>query len=418
MSDLSPEQAQEILLSCSESLAGTEVLSLRDCLGRVLAGNLVARVSHPPRRVSAMDGYAVKASQAQRDAVLRLVGSSTAGSALVPPLTAEPSAVQVFTGAALPEGADAVLIDEHCLLEEEQEGEQEEERVRVQEQPTPNRYIRAAGSDFAQGDICLQQNRLLSLRDIALAATMNYAWLSVRRKPRLAIVASGDELAHPGEARASHQIAAANSVMLTMLAESFGAEARIVPFAKDSLASLSAAFSDALAGADLVVASGGASRSAADWAGAALSELGIEERFSRLAMRPGKPTRFGMAKGMTKGMAENVPVLVLPGNPASVYVGALVLLKPMVEKMLSLPPTIALQEAVLASDIDAGGGRSHYMRALLEEGVVRVFPDQESSHTLILARANCLAVQPAHARAKRKGERIGVLPVPQHRCLL
>ena len=418
MSDLSPEQAQEILLSCSESLTGTEVLSLRDCLGRVLAGNLVARVSHPPRRVSAMDGYAVKTSQAQRDAVLRLVGSSAAGSALVPPLTAEPSAVQVFTGAALPEGADAVLIDEHCLREGEQEGEQEEGRegecVRVREQPTPNRYIRAAGSDFSQGDICLQQNRLLSLRDIALAATMNYAWLSVRRKPRLAIVASGDELAHPGEARASHQIAAANSVMLTMLAESFGAEARIVPFAKDSLASLSAAFSDALAGADLVVASGGASRSAADWAGAALSELGIEERFSRLAMRPGKPTRFGMAKGMV----ENVPVLVLPGNPASVYVGALVFLKPMVEKMLSLPPTIALQEAVLASDIDAGGGRSHYMRALLEEGVVRVFPDQESSHTLILARANCLAVQPAHARAKRKGERIGVLPVPQHRCLL
>ena len=402
MPDLSPQQAQEILLSCSPSLCATEVLPLPKCLGRVLAGELVARVSHPPRRVSAMDGYAVKASEAQRDAVLRLVGSSAAGSASVPTLTAAPSAVQVFTGGALPDEADAVLIDEHSL--------REGDGVRVREEPTLGRYIRAEGSDFAQGDVCLQHNRLLSSRDIALAATMNYAWLSVRRKPRLAIVASGDELAYPGEARASHQIAAANSLMLAMLAESFGAEARVVPFARDSLASLSAALSDALAGADIVVASGGASHSETDWTGAALVELGIQERFSRLAMRPGKPTRFAMA--------ENVPVLVLPGNPASVYVGALVFLKPMVEKMLSLSPATALQEAVLASDIEEGGVRSHYMRARLEEGIVHVFPDQESSHTLLLARANCLAVQPAHAAAKKKGERIEILPVPRHRYRL
>ena len=414
MPDLSPQQAQEVLLSCSPSLCATEVLPLPKCLGRVLAGELVARVSHPPRRVSAMDGYAVKASEARRDVVLRLVGSSAAGSASVPTLTAAPSAIQIFTGGALPDEADAVLIDEHSL--------REGDGVRVREEPTLGRYIRAEGSDFAQGDVCLQHNRLLSSRDIALAATMNYAWLSVRRKPRLAIVSSGDELAYPGEARASHQIAAANSLMLAMLAESFGAEARVVPFARDSLASLSAALGDALAGADIVVASGGASHSETDWTGAALVELGIQERFSRLAMRPGKPTRFGVARNKARGMAKStdgdVPVLVLPGNPASVYVGALVFLKPMVEKMLSLSPSVALQEAVLASDIEAGGARSHYMRAMQEEGIVHVFPDQESSHTLLLARANCLAVQPAHAAAKKKGERIEILPVPRHRYRL
>ncbi len=387
---------------------------MQNCLGRVLAEDLVARVSHPPRRVSAMDGYAVRAAQAPRDAVLRLVGRSVAGSAFVPPLTAEPSTVQVLTGAALPEEADSILIDEHSLREgggeEGRACDREYDLVRVREQPVLGRYIRAEGGDFARGSVCLEQNRLLSARDLALAATMNYAWLSVRRKPRLAIVASGDELAYPGEVCASHHISAANSLMVATLSECFGAEARVVPFAQDSLASLSATLRNALAGADIVVASGGASHSAADWTGAALRELGIEERFSRLAMRPGKPTRFGMA--------ENVPVLVLPGNPASVYVGALVFLKPMVEKMLSLSPAVALQEAVLACDLEEGGERSHYMRARLEGGEVRVFEDQESSHTLLLARANCLAVQPARARAKRRGEKIGVLPVPQHRCLL
>ena len=404
MSDLLPEEAREILLSCSEVLSGTEVLPLQSCLGRVLFEDLVARVSHPPRRVSAMDGYAVRVSQARCDALLRLVGVSSAGAAKVPALSAEGGAVQVFTGGALPKEADGILLDEHSL--------REGDFVRVRKQPELGRYIRAEGGDFAKGSVCLQRNRLLSLRDIALAATMNYAWLSVRRKPRLGIVASGNELAYPGEVHDSHRISATNSLVLSMLAESFGAEARVVPFARDSLSSLSAAFLDALDDADMVVASGGASHGAADWAGSVLSELGIEERFSRLAMRPGKPTRFGMAK---KTRAD-VPVLVLPGNPASVYVGALVFLKPMVEKMLSLSPSLALQSAELGCDIEAGGERSHYMRAMLEEGVVRVFPDQESSHTHLLARANCLAVQPANARAKKKGDSIEVLPVPQHRC--
>ena len=214
MPDLLPKQAQEILLSCSKALSAKEVLPLQSCLGRVLAEDLVARVSHPPRRVSAMDGYAVRATQAYPDAVLQLVGSSAAGAALVPSLTTNPSAVQVFTGAAMPDEADAVLIDEHSLLEDN------DLNVRVREQPTLGRYIRAEGADFAQGSVCLKQNSLLSLRDIALAATMNYAWLSVRRKPRIGIVASGDELAYPGEARASHHISAANSLMLAMLAES------------------------------------------------------------------------------------------------------------------------------------------------------------------------------------------------------
>ncbi len=413
MADLLPEQAREMILASIEALAGTEVLPLQSCLGRVLAGDLVARVSHPPRRVSAMDGYAVRTAQANKDAVLRLVGRSAAGTALVPKLAEDATAVQIFTGAALPDGADAVLIDEHSVVERGDAGG-EKNYVRVLEQPMRDRYIRAEGGDFAEGSVCLKASRLLSVRDIALAATMNYAWLSVRRRPRLAIVASGFELAHPGEAHGSHQIAAANSLMLAMLAESFGAEVRIVPFAEDSLASLSAALRDALGGADIVVASGGASRSATDWTGAAMAELGIEERFSRLAMRPGKPTRFGILKDTRC----DIPVLVLPGNPASVYVGALVFLRVMIERMLSQDVSDVLEEAEVGVGciIAAGGERSHYMRGFLEGGVVRIFSDQESSHTLLLARANCLVVQPAHAAAKGEGDRIGILPIPPHCC--
>ena len=412
MADLLPEQAREMMLSSIEALAGTEVLPLQSCLGRVLAEDLVARVSHPPRRVSAMDGYAVRAAQAKKDALLRLVGRSAAGTEAVPRLAEDATAVQIFTGAALPEGADAVLIDEHSVVERDAAGDGK--YVRVLEQPMLGRYIRVEGGDFVEGSVCLKASCLLSVRDIALAATMNYAWLSVRRRPRLSIVASGFELAHPGEARGSHQIAAANSLMLAMLAESFGAEARVVPFAGDSLVSMSAALRDALAGADIVVASGGASCSASDWTGAAMAELGIEERFSRLAMRPGKPTRFGILKET----GCDIPVLVLPGNPASVYVGALVFLRVMIERMLSRDVSDVLGDAEVGvgCGIVAGGERSHYMRGFLEGGIVRIFSDQESSHTLLLARANCLVVQPAGAAEKKEGDRIGILRIPPHCC--
>ena len=415
MADLLPEQAREMMLSSIEALAGTEVLPLQSCLGRVLAGDLVARVSHPPRRVSAMDGYAVRAAQAKKDALLRLVGRSAAGTAAVPKLAEDATAVQIFTGAALPEGADAVLIDEHSVVERD---EGDGKYVRVLEQPMLGRYIRDEGGDFVEGSVCLKASCLLSVRDIALAATMNYAWLSVRRRPRLSIVASGFELAHPGEARGSHQIAAANSLMLSMLAESFGAEARVVPFAGDSLVSMSAALRDALAGADIVVASGGASCSASDWTGAAMAELGIEERFSRLAMRPGKPTRFGILKDIAKDRRGDIPVLVLPGNPASVYVGALVFLRVMIERMLSRDVSDVLGDAEVGvgCGIVAGGERSHYMRGFLEGGIVDIFSDQESSHTLLLAHANCLVVQPAHAAEKKEGDRIGILRIPPHCC--
>ena len=410
-----PEQALDLMLSHCQSLSGEEVLPIAQCSGRVLARDLKALLAHPPQRISAMDGFAVRAAEASKGARLRVIGQSRAGAEEVPQLCAERKneAVQIFTGAALPELADAIVIDELCDSEnnngENNRGENNNSEryatMTIREAPVLGRYIRAMGADFSQGETLLKKNKLLSLRDVALAATMNYAWLQVSRKPLVSIVASGDELAQPGEARGKKQIAAANSLMLALLVEKLGAQARIVPFAKDSLASLKKAFTDALQGADLLVVSGGASKSNADWVGNVIKELGIEQLFSELAMRPGKPTRFALAQG--------VPILVLPGNPASVFVGAMVFMQPMLRKMLNIKEQLEPARYRLKNDLAKGGARSHYMRAQIIEGLVEVFDDQESAHTLTLARANCLALQPANAPAKRKGEEIEVLEIPE-----
>lgn len=400
MKKILPNDACNMMLNYCEPALGSEILPIDSCLGRVLAQNLLSLVAHPPRRISAMDGYAVRTSQASKGEYLHVVGISPAGAENVPKLCDGKHAVQIFTGGALPQQADAILIDEKCSsINVENNGD----RIRVLEKPKVGQYIRARGADFLEDECLLQKNKLLSVRDITLAATMNHAWLNVRRKPVVAIIASGDELAQPGEARGDKEIAAANSLMLSLLIKNFGANARIVPFAKDSLVSLKDAFLNALQGADLLVASGGASKSNADWIDEVIKELKIKEIFSELAMRPGKPTRFALA--------ERIPILVLPGNPASVYVGAMVFLQPMIRKMLSLTHSIPQQQYPLASAIDKGGARSHYMRAWIRNGEVKIFNDQESAHTLTLARANCLALQPAFAPAKKKGESIEVLEI-------
>ncbi len=428
MAAMLPEQALELVLSHCQRLDTSEVLPIALCSGRVLGEDLRALLAHPPQRISAMDGFAVRAAEASKGARLRVIGQNRAGAQEITQLSkeAENQAVQIFTGAALPELADAIVIDELCDLENSRgKNSNSEQYITLREAPVLGRYIRAAGADFSQGATLLKKNKILSLRDVALAATMNYAWLKVRRKPVVSIVASGDELALPGEARGKKQIAAANSLMLAMLVEKLGGLPRVIPFAKDSLESLKNAFCQALQGTDLLVASGGASKSNADWVGNVIEELGIKQIFSELAMRPGKPTRFALTQStltqstLTQStltqekLNEGVPILVLPGNPASVFVGAMVFMRPMLRKMLNLEEQSKLARYPLKNKLGRGGARSHYMRAHLANGQVEVFDDQESAHTLTLARANCLAVQPVNAPAKDKGEEIEVLEIPE-----
>lgn len=392
----------EALARITSALAvvSSEEVPLADGLGRVLACDLRARVSHPPAAVSAMDGYAVRADDvANVPAVLAVVGESQAGrrfGGVVGP----GEAVRIFTGAPLPEGGDAVVIQENA--------DREGDRVSVRESVARGRFVRPAGLDFLSGQVLLTSGRALSARDLGLAAAMNVPWLRVRRRPRVAVIATGDELVMPGEPLGPDQIVSSNSIALAAYVRAWGGEPLSLGIARDDAGSLGALYAGAR-GADLLVTMGGASVGDRDLVRATLGQEGLALDFYRVAMRPGKPLIFGRL--------GEVPVLGLPGNPVSVGVTALVFLKPAIETMLGIPGDAEPPaSAVLGSDLGPNDRRQDYLRAKLSRAadgtlVATPFGRQDSSMLARLAEADCLVVRPPEASAAAKGERVEIIPL-------
>ncbi|HZT18080.1 MAG TPA: gephyrin-like molybdotransferase Glp, partial [Dongiaceae bacterium] len=375
-----------------------EQVPLPQAIGRILAEDVRARLTQPPFAVSAMDGYAVRAADVARlPATLRVVGHAPAGGAHPAPL--QPGeAVRIFTGAPLPEGADTVVIQEDT--------EAEGERVRIKEAGPRGTYVRPAGLDFRQGDLGLPAGKRLNARDIGLAASMDHPWLRVRRRPRVAILATGDEIVMPGEPRGAQQIVSSNGLALAAFLRHAGAEPidlGIAPDDRDALRRLLAG----AAGADLLVTTGGASVGEHDLVQGALGEGGGALDFWKIAMRPGKPLMFGRI-GTT-------PVLGLPGNPVSSLVCAAVFLRPALAAMLGLPASQdEAESAVLGRDLPANDRRQDYLRAELSRGddgrwVATPFAKQDSSMMLLLQRAGCLVVRPPHAPALGAGSPVPIL---------
>ena len=267
-------------------------------LGRVLAADVAARLTQPPTDVSSMDGYAVRAADtATVPAVLALAGESAAGHPFAG--TVEPGqAVRISTGAAVPSGADAIVIQEDT--------EHTDHLVRILATAKPGRWIRRRGLDFTAGQVLLPAGRRLTARDVGLAAAMNVPWLKVRRRPRIATLATGDELAMPGEPLADGRIVSSNSLSLAALITALGGTPLDLGIARDDAAAL-AAMLDGARGADLLVTTGGASVGDHDLVRRVLGEEGLDLRFYRVAMRPGKPIMFGRL--------GDVPVLGLPRQP-------------------------------------------------------------------------------------------------------
>lgn len=378
-----------------------EQVALADAHGRVLAEDLTARLDQPPAAVSAMDGYAVRAADtAAPPATLDLIGEAPAGGAFDG--TVGPGqAVRIFTGGPLPDGADAIVIQEDT--ERTDDG-----HVRVLEAATAGRHVRAAGIDFRAGEAPLRRGRALTARDLALAAAMNRPWLRVARRPRVAVLATGDELAMPGEPLGPNQIVSANSTGLMALIRAAGGvpvDLGIAPDEADALQAMAAAHR----GCDMLVTIGGASVGDRDLVQSVLGETGFDLDFWKVAIKPGKPLIFGRI--------DDTPLLGLPGNPVSALVCALLFLKPALAAMLGLPrETAPLSRARLGRDLDANGNRQDYMRAALVNDadgvpVATPFELQDSSVLSILARADCLIVRPPHAPAARAGDDISVLPL-------
>jgi molybdopterin molybdotransferase len=375
-----------------------ERIKLEEAHGRVLAEDIAARLTQPPFNASAMDGYAVRgADVAVLPARLKLVGESAAGASYAGTLRPA-EAVRIFTGAPVPAGADTVVIQENT--------EADGESVLIKHAEA-ERHIRPQGQDFAEGEILLKAGTRLGARALMLVAAMNHAELAVRRKPKVAILATGDEVVPPGSALAADQIVSSVPYGLAALVESAGGEAVLLGIAKDEPESI---VTRARAGrtADILLTIGGASVGERDLVASALAGEGLKLDFAKIAMRPGKPMLFGWLGAQR--------LLGVPGNPVSAMLCAHVFLVPMLNRMLGLTPSSREAEAVLAEDLEANGPRAHYMRAVSERRtdgtrLVRPLPSQDSSLVAALARADCLIVREPDAPAAPRGARVSIIPL-------
>ena len=369
-----------------------ETVPLREAHGRVLARALASRIEQPPFRASTMDGYAVRSSDARPGASLLVHGEAAAGR----PFDGEVGpgeAVRIFTGAPVPEGLDRVVIQEDAT----REGDQIILAQNIDDGP----YIREKASEFRQGT--RMDPRRLRPVDIALVAAMNHSEVPVVRRPVVALVMTGDELAMPGEVLRPGQIVASNGFGLAGLLEAEGAEARLLPIARDDLASLKAvlALTD---GADLVVTIGGASVGEHDLVARLGPDDGVMREFYKVAMRPGKP--------LMAGRLGSIPLIGLPGNPVSAMVCGVVFVLPMVRAMLGLGHGPAPRlEAPLAAGVAANGPREHYMRARLEAGRIRAFDRQDSASLSVLAASDALLIRPPGEPARQPGEPVSYVPL-------
>ncbi len=397
---ISVEEARaKILAELSPTAA--EIVALAEAWHRVAAVPVVARLTQPPADVSAMDGYALRAADGVLGARLTVIGAAPAGHPFDG--TVGPGdAVRLFTGSVVPAGADAILLQEDAT--------RDGDVVQVNEAVTAKRHIRRAGQDFSRGDEVIPAGRAITARDVGLAAAANHPWLAVHRRPRVAILATGDEIAMPGEPIPPGGIVSSNSHALAALVRSAGGSATVLPVAKDTREAV-AAVADAIAGMDMLVTTGGASVGDHDLVIEGLQSRGLELNFWQIAMRPGKPLLFGRF-----GADRNrVPVLGLPGNPVSAMVCATLFLLPALARLSGLPagppPTTT---ALLGAALSANDHRADHLRSTIstdEAGriVVTPFPVQDSAMLRRLALADALILRAPHAPALPIGAEVPVI---------
>ncbi len=399
MALLSVDDALERLLADVAPL-DAEMVPLVDADGRTLAADLVARHAHPAFDASAMDGYAVRAADVSRlPAPLAVIGEAAAGQAFEGPI-GPGEAVRIFTGAMVPAGADLIAIQEDTT--------RSGATVEVQTLESGTTYIRRQGSDFNAGDRLLTAGSRLSARTLMLAAAMGHGSVPVVRRPRVALVATGDELVLPGEQRGRDQTICSNPFGISPLVRSAGGSPLFRGIARDDRDALRRELEAALAGSDVVVTIGGASVGDHDLVGPVLSDMGATIDFWKVAMRPGKPlmlARLGEAR-----------ILGLPGNPVSALVCSRVFLMPLIARLAGRPGSeMAAHPALLTRSLEANGPRLHYMRATLERdgGTFQVTPaaSQDSALIRTLATANAFIVRHPGAEAAEAGSAVDVLPI-------
>ncbi|HEX3708411.1 MAG TPA: gephyrin-like molybdotransferase Glp [Pseudolabrys sp.] len=370
-----------------------ENVPLHDALGRVLASDVMALRTQPPDALSAMDGYAVRAADIERVPVtLNVIGEVAAGHPFDGEIKAG-EAARIFTGGVMPAGSDTVVIQETTT--------RDGDIVTIKTPVAKSRNVRAQGIDFTKGQVLLAKGKRLSGRDLMLAAAMNHPTLSVHRRPKVAVVGTGDELVAPGATPAPGEIVYSNGFALIALAEREGAHVTDLGIARDTVEDIAGAVRRARdGGADILLTSGGASVGEHDLVQKALSSEGLDLSFWRVAIRPGRP--------MMHGRLGPMQVLGVPGNPVSSYVCAFLFLAPLIRRLAGRADVEPVpEEARLGRDLPANDERADYLRATLTQGpdglVATPLPVQDSSLMASLAKADCLMIRPPNAPAAGSG---------------
>jgi len=379
-----------------------EMVPLEAAYHRVLARDVAALRTQPPEPMSAMDGYAVRTKDATLGAQLRVIGEIAAGRPFERALAAG-EALRIFTGGVLPDGGDAVVIQEDTA--------RDGDTVTIHEAASLARHIRPAGVDFSEGDVLLRQGTRLTDRDLSLAAGMNHPELPVRRRPLIAVLATGDELVMPGTIPGPGQIVLSNGFALRALARAEGADVIDLGIARDTLAATKDGIQRAIdAGADILVTTGGASVGDHDLVKQSLEAAGVTMAFWRIAMRPGKPMMHGRRGAMR--------VVGLPGNPVSSYVCAFLFVVPLIRALSGrMDVNHPLESAVLGRDLGANDQREDYLRAVLTRDgngalIATAVTKQDSSLLGNLAAAQGLLIRKPFAPAASAGDPCVVMRLP------
>ena len=393
---ISVEEALNRITDAFEPL-GSEWVALSHARGRVLSKDMIAPRDQPPHDISAMDGYAVRAADLESGrAELTLIGQAPAGGRFEG-VVGPGETVRIFTGGPVPEGADAVALQENASADGQ--------RITLEGQVPEGRFVRPAGLDVKKGAVTIRKGTILGARDLGLAAGMNRVWLPVRRKPRIAFLATGDELVRPGEALGPDRIVTSNSITLGAMIESWGG----MPLDLGVIEDRQEAFTEILpelGGVDLIVTLGGASVGERDLVRKALGEKGLNLDFWKIAMRPGKPLMFGHV--------GDVPLLGLPGNPVSSAVCAILFVKAVIRRLQGLDPNPEEVPATLGSNLSANDERQDYLRAHLNwkgTGFLVATPAsrQDSAMYATFADADCLVKRPPFAAKAAAGDPVTVI---------
>ncbi len=392
------EEALDRITNVFSPLA-SEWVALSNARGRVLSEDLVATRDQPHQDISAMDGYAVRSADLESgEAVLTLVGEAPAGGRFEGKM-GQGQTVRIFTGGPVPAGADAIAIQENATVDGK--------RITLRGDVPKGRFIRPAGMDVKKGTVTVRANTTLGARDLGLAAGLNRVWLRVRRRPRIALLATGDELVRPGEPLGPDRIVTTNSITLGAMIESWGGTAVDLGIIEDRTEAFTSIMPE-LNGVDLIVTLGGASVGERDLVRQALGQKGLTLDFWKIAMRPGKPLMFGDVGG--------TPLLGLPGNPVSSAVCAVLFVKAIIRSLQGLDPRPTEGFALLASNLKENDERQDYLRATTAwraDGRLEVTPAvrQDSAMFATFADADCLIKRPPFAEKAMGGDVVTILPL-------